>query len=70
MMAIVDSQTSHTPGEDLEIAMVRDGISGILTDSREVCMVEVKGTKTTSDGAKVTTDNVIGVTMDGLSKKD
>jgi hypothetical protein len=36
----------------------------------EIAMVDSKGTKSTTDGAKVTAKNVIGVTMEDLSEKD
>jgi hypothetical protein len=51
-------------------ATVEDGIGIALASSWEVAMVDPKGTKSAPDGGKVSTENVIGVTMDDLSKKD
>jgi hypothetical protein len=53
------------------IIEVGHGIGGVLTGSLEVAVVDPKGTtKVVPDGARVNTENIIGVEMEDLTEKD
>jgi hypothetical protein len=54
----------------MEMTRVDDRIDSTLVVSLEIAMVNPKGAKSTPDGAKVATDNVIRVEMKDLSEKD
>jgi hypothetical protein len=54
----------------MEIVEVSEGTNGTPANSLEVAIVDPKGSKGVTDGAKVTTENVIEVSMEDLSEKD
>jgi hypothetical protein len=52
------------------VTTVEGGIGSVPADSLEVAVVDAKGVKLVPDGTKISTENVIGINMDDLSKKD
>jgi hypothetical protein len=47
-----------------------EDIGNVFTGTMEIAMVDLKGTKASADGAKITTENVIRVAMEDLLEKD
>jgi proteasome assembly chaperone (PAC2) family protein len=72
-LAILLSNILATPlGKDGYMVIVGacHGIGASMVGSMEVAVVDPKGAKTALDGAGISTENIIGIEMGDLSKKD
>jgi hypothetical protein len=69
-IVVVDEGIGDIFAGSSEKAVVGEDIGNVFTSTMEIAMVDLKGTKASADGAKITTENVIRVAMEDLLEKD